>query len=102
MKIDNLNPYLNQLNGKTKAGQIKIKGETSGTTEETRGNSVDTVSLSNRSRLIAKATELATLSPDIRSEKVAELTAKIASGNYKVSSQDVADSIIRKSLTGIV
>jgi len=65
-------------------------------------NTVDTVNLSDRSKLIAKARELAFSAPDIRSEKVADLTAKVAAGTYKVSSSDVADSIIRKSISEIV
>jgi negative regulator of flagellin synthesis FlgM len=80
----------------TGKGTVVIKG---GDTEAKAG---DKVVISDRSRLIAKATELAKLAPDTRSERVAELTAQIASGNYKVSSQDVASSIIKKSLSEIV
>jgi negative regulator of flagellin synthesis FlgM len=61
----------------------------------------DKVNLSDRSKLIVKARELAAQAPDVRSEKVAELTAKIAAGTYKVSSDQVATSIIRKSFNGI-
>jgi negative regulator of flagellin synthesis FlgM len=61
----------------------------------------DKVILSDRSKLIAKARELATQAPDIRSEKVADLTARIAAGTYKVSSEQVANSIITKSFNGI-
>ncbi|MDR1309944.1 MAG: flagellar biosynthesis anti-sigma factor FlgM [Deltaproteobacteria bacterium] len=68
---------------------------------ETQAATGDKVNISERSRLIAKARELATLAPDVRAEKVADLTARIASGTYKVSSGEVADSIIRKSFDGI-
>ncbi|MDR2368439.1 MAG: flagellar biosynthesis anti-sigma factor FlgM [Deltaproteobacteria bacterium] len=61
----------------------------------------DKVNISERSKLIAKARELALQAPDVRSEKVADLTARIASGNYKVSSEEVANSIIRKGFNGI-
>ncbi|MDR1109569.1 MAG: flagellar biosynthesis anti-sigma factor FlgM [Deltaproteobacteria bacterium] len=68
---------------------------------ETQVATGDKVNISERSRLIAKARELASLAPDVRAEKVADLTARIASGTYKVSSGEVADSIIRKSFDGI-
>jgi negative regulator of flagellin synthesis FlgM len=61
----------------------------------------DKVNLSNRSKLIAKARELASSAPDVRAEKVADLTARIAANNYKVSSETVANSIIKKSFSGL-
>ncbi|MDR2461535.1 MAG: flagellar biosynthesis anti-sigma factor FlgM [Deltaproteobacteria bacterium] len=86
-----------QKQGVTDKGTLAISSG-----EESTVKAGDTVSISERSRLIAKATELATLAPDVRSEKIAELTARIASGNYKVSSLDVADSILKKSFSEIV
>jgi negative regulator of flagellin synthesis FlgM len=62
----------------------------------------DKVNLSSRSKLIAKARELAASAPDVRAEKVADLTARIAANTYKVSAETVADSIIKKSFTGLV
>jgi negative regulator of flagellin synthesis FlgM len=62
----------------------------------------DKVVLSDRSKLIAKARELAASAPDVRAEKVADLTARIAAGTYHVSSEKVAASIIKKSFTGLV
>ncbi|MDR2442033.1 MAG: flagellar biosynthesis anti-sigma factor FlgM [Deltaproteobacteria bacterium] len=82
------------------SGSDKTSAETYAS-ETTASAQSDKVNISERSRLIAKARELATLAPDTRSEKVAELTAKIASGSYQVSSEQVADSIIKKSFYGI-
>jgi flagellar biosynthesis anti-sigma factor FlgM len=62
----------------------------------------DKVNISERSKLIAKARELAFQAPDVRSEKVADLTARIAAGTYNVSSEQVANSIIRKTFSGLV
>jgi negative regulator of flagellin synthesis FlgM len=62
----------------------------------------DKVNLSDRSKLIAKARELADLAPDVRAEKVADLTARIAAGTYKVGSETVADSIVRKRFSSLV
>lgn len=61
----------------------------------------DKVNISQRSRLIAKARELVSLTPDIRAEKVADLTARIAAGTYKVDSETVANSIIRKNVNAL-
>jgi negative regulator of flagellin synthesis FlgM len=54
----------------------------------------DRTNLSSASGLIAHALE----GSDVRSEKVAALQQAIASGNYHVSSSDVADKMIH-SLT---
>ncbi|MDR1083455.1 MAG: flagellar biosynthesis anti-sigma factor FlgM [Deltaproteobacteria bacterium] len=62
----------------------------------------DRVNISTNSRLYQRAMELAAMAPDIRSEKVADLTARIAAGTYKVSSETVADAIIRKSISEFV
>jgi flagellar biosynthesis anti-sigma factor FlgM len=100
MKIDtNTQPLNVKKPGFQKAGE---KPPVSGQIEETsvvKGG--DKVNISDRSKLIAKAQELATLAPDVRSEKVADLTARIAAGTYKVSAETVADSMIRKGINSI-
>jgi negative regulator of flagellin synthesis FlgM len=105
MKIDSTNnPFLIKKNDTSRPGAAG-KGSlsiSSGSVEESKASSGDTVIISDRSRLIAKATELAELAPDVRSEKVADITARIASGTYNVSSRDVADSIIKKSISGMI
>jgi negative regulator of flagellin synthesis FlgM len=104
MKIDNninnlvlINKNDNQKTGAVGKGNLSIDNGA-----ESKVSAGDKVNISDRSRLIAKATELANLAPDIRSERVAELTAQIAAGTYKVSSQDVATSILKKSFSEIV
>jgi negative regulator of flagellin synthesis FlgM len=105
MQIDNTNnPFMIKKNDPARPsaaskGTLSISSEP---TEESKPRAGDTVNISDRSRLIAKATELSQLAPDIRSEKVADITARIAAGTYNVSSRDVADSIIKKSISGIV
>jgi negative regulator of flagellin synthesis FlgM len=105
MKIDNLNnPLVIRKNDQAKTGAVN-KGSLSISAEgaeEAKARAGDTVNISDRSRLIAKATELAQLAPDIRSEKVADITARIAAGTYNVSSSEVAGSIIRKSISGMI
>ncbi|MDR2349441.1 MAG: flagellar biosynthesis anti-sigma factor FlgM [Deltaproteobacteria bacterium] len=95
-----INKFDNQKTGSAASkGSLVIKGEEKETGD---ANASDKVNISERSRLIAKATELATLAPDVRSEKVADLTAKIAAGNYKVNADEVATAIIKKGLTGVM
>jgi negative regulator of flagellin synthesis FlgM len=103
MKIDptNSQPLVKKTDtqsGKSSLGILTIESaESSATTAAS-----DRVNISTNSRLYQRALELATLAPDIRSEKVAELTAKIAAGTYKVSPETIADAIIRKSISEFV
>jgi negative regulator of flagellin synthesis FlgM len=55
---------------------------------------VDQTNLSSTGGLVAQALEIS----DTRSAKVASLQQAIASGNYSVSSSDVADKIIQSLL----
>jgi negative regulator of flagellin synthesis FlgM len=103
MKIDPTNnqPLVKKNDNnqsRLKLGQLNVE---SAETKEAAPSS-DRVNISTSSKLYQRALDLATLAPDIRSEKVADLTAKIAAGNYRVSSETVADSIIRKSVSEFV
>ena len=46
----------------------------------------------------AKALEIAKNTPDIREDRVMELKKKIESGEYKVSSENIADGILREAI----
>jgi negative regulator of flagellin synthesis FlgM len=61
----------------------------------------DVVQLSDRARLVARATELAQAAPEIRQDKVDSLKARLSAGTYNVSGQVVAEALIRKSLTEV-
>ncbi|MDR1677494.1 MAG: flagellar biosynthesis anti-sigma factor FlgM [Deltaproteobacteria bacterium] len=101
MKIDTNNHPLKIKKQEYQTPLEKLAEGQPEATEATQTAVGDKVNLSDRSKLIAKASELVSLAPDVRSEKVADLTARIAAGTYKVSSSQVADSIIRKSFNGI-
>ncbi len=45
-----------------------------------------------------KALDIARNTPDVREDKVAELKKKIESGEYKVSSENIADGILREAI----
>jgi negative regulator of flagellin synthesis FlgM len=93
MKIDTLGQHLKINRPESSSGAEKA-AQASKAAESSAIVASDKVNLSNRSKLIAKARELADSAPDVRAEKVADLTARIASNNYKVSAEQVADSII--------
>jgi flagellar biosynthesis anti-sigma factor FlgM len=102
MKIDTNTQPLNVKKPGFQNSKAVDRQPVPGQIEETQVASTgDKVNISDRSKLIAKAQELVSLAPDVRSEKVADLTARIANGTYKVSAEAVADAIIRKGFSGI-
>jgi len=103
MKIDPLNtPFLNneakaaEARGKEKA-PVQAQEEQA-RAEDSKG---DVVRLSDRSRLIARAQELAVNAPEVRQAKIDELKASINAGTYDVSGRTVAEAMIRKSITEV-
>ena len=57
------------------------------------------IALSAKAKGIQKALETVQASPDIRSEKVAEIKSQIASNNYRVDSGALAEKILQETLT---
>ena len=75
----------------------KIKVKKSNQAGETAAGNVaanDSVSLSSGSRDVQKIKEILLETPDIRTEKVAELKARIESGEYQVDSRQLADKML--------
>lgn len=60
--------------------------------------SEERVELSRKASDINRIREIVQKTPDIREEKVALLREKIASGNYNVSGQEIADKMLREHL----
>lgn len=67
-----------------------------------RGKQDFNVQLSSEARELAearqKAFDIARNTPEVREDKVQELKEKIKSGEYKVSSEKIADGILREAL----
>ena len=104
MKIDHLNTPL--FNNETTAAEARARLKPApGPVEQPQAGETthrsDVVQLSDRARLVARASELAQNAPEVREERVNELRANIASGTYNVSGRVVADSILKKSLAEI-
>ena len=57
------------------------------------------IALSAKAKGIQKTLETVQTSPDIRSEKVAEIKSQIASNTYQVDSQALAEKILQEILT---
>jgi len=104
MKIDSFkNPFLNtdtqsaaEARNKEKSGAVRPEAAPA---EETAKG--DTVQLSDRSRLIARAQELAAGAPEVREARVNDLRDRINAGTYNVSGQTVAEAMLRKSITEV-
>jgi len=69
---------------------------------EGKMSSGDRVEFSARSKEMQKIYEVLQASPDVRSEKVADLKRRIEEGRYRVDSEAVAEKIIRESLLDVM
>jgi negative regulator of flagellin synthesis FlgM len=59
----------------------------------------DRVSLSPQARELLKAQKALAAIPDVRAEKVEEIKARIANGTYRIDSEQIADKMIRETLS---
>ena len=101
MKIDNriINYEIaKQLPKKTEndiEGLGEQKASNDARIEEKSQSQQDTiVNLSTASKEVQTAKEIIASEPDVREDKVAELKAKIESGNYTIDNQAVADKMV--------
>lgn len=85
MRIDAYNQISNYYNMNTKKVASKSASRT---------GTVDQVSFSSAGKDMQTAKAVLANTADIRADKVAELKAKIASGNYNVSGESFADKIL--------
>ncbi len=77
-----------------KAAQQKSDTSSAG---QTSGG--EQIALSQKAKGIQKALETVQASPDIRSEKVAEIKSQIASNTYQIDSEALAEKILREIIT---
>ena len=56
----------------------------------------DRVELSSQSRDMKKIHEILATTPEVRTEKVAELKKAMAEGTYKVQTEDIADKMVQE------
>ena len=80
----------------------KIKVKKNVRAEETAASAVaakDSVSLSSGSRDVQKIQEILQETPDIRADRVAEIKARIESGEYRVDARELADKMLSDLLS---
>lgn len=84
-----------------KNNSIKKTGyEKSANTEALqKNNSSANTEISTRAREMAKATQIAKDTSDVRESKIAELKAKIANKQYDVSAEQIADRLVDDHLS---
>lgn len=93
--LNGLGPYDQSKIEKARADKLKGERE-SGSKASTAGG--DKVSISDEAQLRTEAYSSATGASDIRHEKVAEIKAKIASGEYEINTRKIAENIVKEDL----
>jgi flagellar biosynthesis anti-sigma factor FlgM len=76
-------------------GAKKKVGTTSTSTPVSKPDSLE---LSDRAQGLQFATEQVLKSPEVRAEKITELKKRIQDGTYQVSSSDIAQKMLGRSL----
>lgn len=90
MKVNNSNEInISNIYNENKLKTIKCKNE-SGESEAVK----DKIEISTESKGIGKYVDLIKGMPDVRTDKVEEVKNLIDSGNYKVSSSELASKIL--------
>ncbi|GAB1409031.1 hypothetical protein MASR1M90_01850 [Desulfovibrionales bacterium] len=67
-------------------------------TSKARTDTSDRISISDQGRIQASTLKAAQDSDGVRTEKVADVKARIAAGTYQIDSQDIASKMVRKEL----
>ncbi len=86
---------------KTGLEETKAKKQPDQTTNS-QESSGDKVQISQQSKEIARAKEVAESTPAVRQEKVEAIKAQIAAGTYQVDAEGVAEKMLRESLSELV
>ena len=76
----------------------RAKADAGAQPAETRTLGVDKLTLSDRMREIQMVREAVARTPDIRSERVQELSKAVADGKYEVKSEDIAGKMLGRAL----
>lgn len=102
MKIDPQNrPFAAETNLNESRAKDKPESQSNAAIRPEESLKGDVVQLSDRSRLIARAQELAGSAPEVREAKVNDLRERIQAGAYNVSGQALAESMLKKSITEV-
>lgn len=80
--------------------QLKGAQRSSPGKEASRASRRDSVSLSRQACDVTRAKELAAAAPDAREDKVAQIRERIERGKYRVSPEELADTILSEARLG--
>jgi len=97
MKIQDMNndgQSIRQITQGMKPPQSEKNPPASSVTSPDAGS--DRVELSPQSRDIKKIHDILATTPEMRTEKVAELKKAIADGTYRVNTEDIADKMLKE------
>ncbi|HXZ38108.1 MAG TPA: flagellar biosynthesis anti-sigma factor FlgM [Thermodesulfobacteriota bacterium] len=97
MKIQDMNndgQSIRQITQGMKPPQSEKNPPASSVTSPDAGS--DRVELSPQSRDMKKIHEILATTPEMRTEKVAELKKAIADGSYRVNTEDIADKMLKE------
>ena len=95
MTIRNITAQIDQY----KAGSLtKSKGAKNAAQKGGQLSSPDTISLSNKAKLLQSAGEAANTSTGVRSEKTEALKEQIESGQYRPDAQKIARNMLQDDL----
>jgi negative regulator of flagellin synthesis FlgM len=94
----------NNIRIKSKSIQNQVKSEGKTTTSNTQAKfsstgSTEQVAISSKAKDIQQATKAVNDTPDIRVEKVERIKENIANGNYHVSSDELAEKVLKNMIT---
>jgi negative regulator of flagellin synthesis FlgM len=94
----------NDFRIKSKTIQDRVKVGDSNSVTKSQGGASSTsgteqIAISSKAKDIQKATEVVAAAPDIRTEKVERIKNEIAQGEYRVSSEDLAEKVLENIIT---
>ena len=91
-----------RIKGKAVQDRIKVGDKKSVTQNQSGASSTsgtEQIAISSKAKDIQKATEAVNTAPDIRTEKVERIKNEIAKGDYRVSSEDLAEKFLENIIT---
>ena len=97
-----INDYVSGPGAGVYTGEARSKAKDAGTTPQDPKTSAagggDKVQISDRSREIARALDIARGAPETRTDKVADLKARLAAGTYDAKAELVADKMLKSAI----
>ena len=90
-----INEYISQTKADVVSQETQVSKPKQSPEQTTAQPAGDRVQISERSREIARANEVINAAPDVRMDKVEEIKAKLAAGTYDVSSEKIANALVK-------